>query len=192
MLDVVMLQRFGFALGGTGALLGCVVAVWSAYRYNAERLTRRSLVMMLKLTRPQIRSTKDMLLISGTLILMSMLLIYSYGERSASLDTAKLSLGLMTYALSAAIIPPFIEEMINRGFIQSAFERLQYGVVATVLLSATIFSLSHFPINTDSIPVTFVFGILAGVITIRTRSVWIPFVLHGIWNFAITVLTGLN
>ena len=123
---------------------------------------------------------------------MSMLLIYSYGERSASLDTAKLSLGLMTYALSAAIIPPFIEEMINRGFIQSAFERLQYGVVATVLLSATIFSLSHFPINTDSIPVTFVFGILAGVITIRTRSVWIPFVLHGIWNFAITVLTGLN
>lgn len=191
-LDVVMLQNLGFAVGGMGSLLACVVAVWCAYRYSGERFTCRSLVLMLKLTKPQVRTRKDALLIGCTTVLLGAVLVYGYSDATTSIDVTKLTLGLISYAVSAAIIPPFIEEMIDRGFIQSAFEKLQYGAVATVLLSASIFSLSHFPTNTESVPITFVFGILAGIITVRTRSVWIPFVLHGVWNFVIAMLIGLS
>ncbi len=192
LLDTALLHFFGFAVGGLGALIACVVAVWCAYRYSSEKVSRKSLVAMLKLSRPQLRSAKDVWLVVLTFTVMVCGLVYLIASDGSTFELSRLSGGLLLYAVSAALIPPFLEEMIDRGFIQSAFEKLEYGVVLVVVLSASIFSLSHFPTNPEVIPTAFAFGIAAGIITVRTRSVWIPFYLHAIWNFVIAIAVGIS
>jgi membrane protease YdiL (CAAX protease family) len=95
--------------------------------------------------------------------------------------------GIFLYAISAAIIPPALEELINRGFIQSSLERLRYAQWLVVIVSSLIFSISHYPVNPEAVPVTLVAGILFGIMTIRTKSVMLPFLIHGVWNFIVTL-----
>ncbi|MNR28205.1 CAAX amino terminal protease self- immunity [compost metagenome] len=143
----------------------------------------RSLIYLLRIAKPQLPTIWDMLFICSMLLAVVIVpLLFSSGMFN------NLSASLIFYALSAAIIPPIIEELINRGFIQTSLERLQYSSLLVIAVSSIIFSLSHYPTNPDVIPVTMVAGVVFGLITMRTRSVLVPFVLHGIWNFMITIL----
>lgn len=190
-IDVVMKNTLDLYLGGLGSLFVCIVAVVSAYKYTRTPFTWKSLVTMLRLARPRVTSVWDWVFILGSIAALVGVLMYSWqGEFVA--DMSKMTVGLLLYAVSAALIPPFLEEMVDRGFIQSALEKLGFAMVSTVLFSSAVFSLSHYPANPESIPITFLFGICAGVITIRTKSVWIPFILHGAWNFVAAVLSGVS
>lgn len=184
--DVAMLHLFNFAIGGFGSFLACAVAIVLAFQYTGRKMTPSSLVAMLNLHRPKVTRFSDWILIAGVIVLMTAVLfneIHSGGLKA-------LTVGLLAYALSAAIIPPFIEEMIDRGFIQSALQQLDYGPLIAVSISSIIFSLSHYPVNSDVVGLSLVAGMLFGAITYRTHSVWIPFVLHGLWNFTTALLNA--
>lgn len=179
----MMLRYLGWAIGGTGSLAAAVAAIICMYRVRKEKPSLSSLIRLLRLVKPQLPTVWDKLFVGlmlATVIITPLLL--SKGLES-NIDTA-----LLLYALSAAIVPPALEELIDRGFIQSALERLRYASWLVIAVSSLIFSLSHYPMNPDVVPLTLFAGVLFGIMTIRTKSVLIPFLLHGIWNF-IVVLT---
>jgi len=177
-IDVVTLNLFGFAVGGIGATLAMVVAILIAYRHTGERFSFTSLARMLRLVKPRFPTIWDKLFVA-----IAIVGIVAYLFVVAGADIAMPSAGVLLYALSAAIIPPAIEELANRGFIQTSLERLGYSVWWVVGISTFIFAVSHYPVNPDIIPACFVVGAIFGIVTVRTKSVVIPFLLHGLWNF---------
>ena len=182
LLDIATLQLFGFALGGTGGRLAMITAIILMYRYTGERFSLKSLVRMLRFVKPHFPTVWDKL---ATLILAIGIVVTPFVLFDVSLGG--FDWPILLYAISAAIIPPAVEELADRGFIQTSLERIGYSSWWIVGMSTFIFSISHYPINPDSVVVAAVAGLIFGVLTIRTRSVIIPFLLHGLWNFVATI-----
>lgn len=182
-IDSVVLNRYGWAVGGLGAILAAVIAICCMYRFTKERVSIKSLVNLLRIARPQLPTAWD-----GLLVFIMLLAAVSIPLVVSSGIPKNITTQLFLYALSSAIIPPIIEELLDRGFIQTSLERLRYPSLLVIMVSSVIFSFSHYPINPDIIPVAMIAGLIFGFITLRTKSVLIPFVLHGIWNFMVTIL----
>ena len=178
LVDVAMQQVTGFALGGIGANLAMITAIMLMYRYTGERFSFKSLVRMLRFVKPHFPTVWDKL---ATLILAIGIVVAPFVLFDESLGGFDSS--ILLYAISAAIIPPALEELANRGFIQTSLERMGYSFWWVVGMSTFVFSISHYPVNPDSVVVSAIPGLIFGILTVRTRSVIIPFLLHGLWNF---------
>jgi membrane protease YdiL (CAAX protease family) len=182
-IDGVTLKEYGWAIGGLGAIMAAVTAIYCMYRFTNERVSFSSLIHLLRIVKPQLSTLGDRLFVCITLIAtIAVPLVWSSGLQNSVTPQ------LFFYALSAAIIPPAIEELLNRGFIQTSLERLRYSSPVVIIVSSIIFSLSHYPTNPGVIPLTMVAGLVFGLITMRTKSVVIPLALHAAWNFMITIL----
>lgn len=84
--------------------------------------------------------------------------------------------------LSATLFDPILEEIFFRGILISYGLKLNINKIILLILTATIFSLSH----SGSIELTrFVFGIVSGILFIKTRSIYPGIVLHCINNAGI-------
>ena len=79
--------------------------------------------------------------------------------------------------LVMALLVPVIEEVLHRGFLQSAF--VHKGQTAAILLSATTFTLFHPP---TSYAFVFVMGIVFGLQFWNTRTLWATIVTHTTYN----------
>ena len=180
--DVVTLSLTGFAVGGVGSIAATILAVILMYRRIAERFTIRSLFTLLRITRPRFATKWDIIIVIALFTVTIICNLPSLLSRSLPIDT-----GLLLYAASAAIVPPFFEELADRGFIQTAMERLHYSPWVTVTISTLIFAISHYPVNPEVVPIAIAMGTLFGLVTLRTRSVAIPFVVHGLWNLLATL-----
>jgi len=92
--------------------------------------------------------------------------------------------GLWAILLLMAVAPAIIEELAFRGFILSGLQGLRNRWQA-ILFTSILFGLAHFAIQQAII--TFVIGMILGVIAIHTRSL-IPCILYHATHNAITVL----
>lgn len=184
LIDVATNYLLHFAIGGLGASLAAGAGIILMYRNSHERCNLRSLIRMLRLSWPRFSSPLDALVI----IIVVLLAVATLSTIAASARHPVITPDLVMYALSAALLPPLIEEFLNRGFIQSSLERLQFSPQIVIVSSALIFSLSHIPVNSDVVPLTFVAGLCFGFITMRTKSIVLPFVIHGLWNLSVVML----
>lgn len=183
LLDTVSMRYFGWAIGGLGSVAAAVMAVFYMYRYTQKRISITSLIHLLRLVKPRLPTVWDKIFVIAVLVTAIVVpLVVSSGIRN------DITASIFLYAISAAIIPSAIEELINRGFIQSSLERLRYAQWLVIIVSSLIFSLSHYPVNPEAVPVTLVAGILFGIMTVRTKSVILPFLIHGVWNFIATLV----
>lgn len=183
LLDTVSMRYFGWAIGGLGSVAAAVMAVFYMYRYTQKRISITSLIHLLRLVKPRLPTVWDKIFVIAVLVTAIVVpLVVSSGIRN------DITSSIFLYAISAAIIPSAIEELINRGFIQSSLERLRYAQWLVIIVSSLIFSLSHYPVNPEAVPVTLVAGILFGIMTVRTKSVILPFLIHGVWNFLATLV----
>lgn len=92
--------------------------------------------------------------------------------------------GLWAVLLLMAVAPSIIEELAYRGFILSGLEGLRNRWQA-ILITSILFGLAHFAIQQAII--TFVIGMILGVIAIETRSL-IPCMIYHATHNSITVL----
>ena len=92
--------------------------------------------------------------------------------------------GLWAILLLMAVAPAIIEELAYRGFILSGLEGMRNRWQA-ILISSILFGLAHFAIQQAII--TFVIGMILGVIAIKTRSL-IPGMIYHATHNSITVL----
>lgn len=143
------------------------------------------------------------------------------GFTSAGLSASQV-LGRIALALVAAIIVPFLEETLFRGFIQGELTN-RLGWRVGWILGALIFLLAHFikvPVELDHEPVhlwsgvtalgaafsslaqgnflsgrglnLFLIGLILGGIVLRSETLWLNAGLHSGWIFILLLFTGLT
>lgn len=81
--------------------------------------------------------------------------------------------------LSIALFAPVIEEIIFRGYLQTALKE-RVGVWKAIIISALIFAVAHFDL--DTMPLLFAIGVALGFVFHRTKSLYPAMILHGTNN----------
>ncbi len=78
---------------------------------------------------------------------------------------------------------PFLEETFFRGYLQAGLEA-RLGPLLAIVLQALLFALhpTHAGQGPGAFPSILTFGLLAGVLYWRTRSIWILYGAHGVAN----------
>lgn len=86
--------------------------------------------------------------------------------------------------LVAVLVAPFTEEIVFRGFLQTAIRRSgviqsRWGIILSV---AALFALVHGNVAYQALPGLFVLGIGLGYVYERTGSLWTSIIIHAIFN----------
>ena len=97
-------------------------------------------------------------------------------------EASDTSLALL--AFSVAILTPFAEELLFRGFILGMLLK-RYSAPQSIVISSLIFAIAHEPIARV---LAFGGGLLYGWVRVRTGSILPGMVAHAIWNGFITVV----
>ena len=84
---------------------------------------------------------------------------------------------LLLGILVMAVLVPFIEEIINRGLIQSSLMR--QNRLFAIIVSAFLFAVYH---PFAGIPFVFVFGVVFGIQFANTRTLWATVITHATYN----------
>lgn len=86
--------------------------------------------------------------------------------------------GFMLTFISTAIVPPLVEEFACRGIILGVLRK--FGDGFAVFVSALLFGIMHG--NFRQIPFAFLVGLVLGLVTVKTNSIWPAVVIHAINN----------
>lgn len=86
--------------------------------------------------------------------------------------------------VTVCLLAPVVEEMLFRGIILRSFLH-QYPSRPAIAGSAFIFGLAH--LNLYQFVTAFLFGLVAGWLYERSRSLWPPILLHAACNFTSVV-----
>ena len=97
-------------------------------------------------------------------------------------DASDTSLALL--AFSVAILTPFAEELLFRGFILGMLLK-RYSDTQSIVISSLIFAIAHEPI---AMVLAFGGGLLYGWVRVRTGSILPGMIAHAIWNGFITAV----
>ncbi len=84
----------------------------------------------------------------------------------------------VAFFLVVAIVAPVVEELIYRGLGYALLA--PYGLWAAIVVTGVLFGASHGLLV--ALPILAVFGVVVGVLRMRTDSVYPPMVLHGFFN----------
>lgn len=129
-------------------------------------------------------------------ILLACLIAMIFGGLSFQINqTADFSAKLNTLGISFAIfvIGAANEEMIFRGYLLQTFSRAGLAWLA-ILLTSAFFASAHLQNpNASPIPIinTALAGIWFGVAYLKTRTLWLPFGLHFVWNWVQGAFLGI-
>lgn len=97
-------------------------------------------------------------------------------------DASETSIAIL--AITVAIITPFTEELLFRGFILGMLMR-RYSDTQAIVISSLIFAIAHEPI---AMALAFGGGLLYGWARVRTGSILPGMIAHAIWNGFITIV----
>ncbi len=83
------------------------------------------------------------------------------------------------FFFTAVVMAPFFEEMMFRGFLLASLTRY-CSVNVAILLSSFLFAIAHLNLS-EVLPLAGL-GMILGIVYTRTRNLWVPMLLHGLWN----------
>ncbi len=92
---------------------------------------------------------------------------------------------VVVFAGTAVIVAPIVEETFYRGFALGGLNRV-WWLIPSILLSAALFSAAH--LNLGVLIPFMIFGVILGVVYLRTRHLTAPALAHAGWNLGVTVL----
>lgn len=130
------------------------------------------------------------LIISSILLSYIMEWLFDIGTNNSktnSLQTRLTTINIIIAFVSAAIISPIYEETFYRGFLYRWF-RSKYGLLAGMLISSFIFMIVHIP-TFNSLPYTFLSGLVFAWTYEKTQSIYPPMIIHGTFNGLAVLLT---
>ncbi|SDK46604.1 CPBP family intramembrane glutamic endopeptidase [Sediminibacillus albus] len=132
-----------------------------------------------------------MLIISAILLSYLIEWLFTIGtdnSKTESLQTRLTTINIIIAFVSAAIISPIYEEIFYRGFLYRWF-RSKYGLFPGILISSFIFMLVHIP-TFNSLPYTFISGIIFAWTYEKTQSIYPAMIIHGTFNGLSILLTA--
>lgn len=89
--------------------------------------------------------------------------------------------GLMIFLL--VVFAPLVEEFVFRGILLQRWAT-KWGIRAGVIASSVVFGLLHF---SNPVGLT-LFGLVMALLYVRTQSLWVPIVCHGLNNLTVVML----
>ena len=98
-------------------------------------------------------------------------------------------LSFVVTLLFVGILVPFSEELFFRGAIYT-WLRERMLMWPAVLISSALFGLGHFD-SLGVVAASFVMGVVNAVVFEKTRSIWVPFVIHAANNSLAVILVYL-
>lgn len=99
-------------------------------------------------------------------------------------------LGSLVVGLVLGIVPPIVEEIIFRGYIQRRLLQ-RWSPVAAIGMTTFLFAILHFD-SLQHIVAVIPLGLVTGVLAYRTKSVKPGMIVHAIHNFAAVGYTTLT
>jgi membrane protease YdiL (CAAX protease family) len=93
--------------------------------------------------------------------------------------------GTITRIITYLIIAPIFEEIIFRKYIFTELLK-KHTILFSIIISSVYFSLFHIPSYNSLIP-TFIFGIIACIIYIKTKNIIYPIILHLLNNLIVLI-----
>ena len=115
------------------------------------------------------------------------------GEGSSDLALYSVEVWPVLVWISFVIFAPLYEEIWIRGFLLEGFARSKIGAVGAIALTSLFWAVQHVQYSMFQVGMIFVFGIVLGIVRLRTKSLWAPISLHIINNLiAMIELTMLN
>lgn len=95
--------------------------------------------------------------------------------------------------IGIVIIAPVFEEMLFRGFLFSGIQQSHLGSGPAILFNSAAWAMIHTQYGFFDILSIFVLGIIFSVARIASGSLWVPILLHGMFNlFAILEMALLS
>jgi membrane protease YdiL (CAAX protease family) len=90
-------------------------------------------------------------------------------------------------ALAIVVVLPLAEEVLFRGFLFTGVLHSRLGPVGAVVLTALLWSLMHVQYDAYGIGTIFVSGLLLGYARLKTGSLYVTILLHGLMNLLATI-----
>ena len=133
------------------------------------------------------------LFLGALMIALPALVCYLTGCVSFSFDASVSPLVIVLFFV-AFILQGMGEEVLFRGYLMTSLAR-RHNVWVAIIVSAIMFSIFHIPNSNFSIIAfinIFLFGIFAGVFTLKRGNIWAVSALHTAWNFLQGNIFGIS
>lgn len=89
---------------------------------------------------------------------------------------------LLLFAFSTIVVAPLMEEALFRGFLFAGWSRSALGVAGTIMVTSALWAVLHVQYGIHEFAALFSFGIVLGYARYRTKSLWVPILMHGFFN----------
>jgi uncharacterized protein len=100
-------------------------------------------------------------------------------------DTAGNAMPFLWLALIVAA--PFSEEFVFRGFLFTGLKHSRLGGLGAVIITSLLWAAIHLQYDLYGIATIFVGGIFLGWVRLKTDSIWLCIILHGMMNLIATL-----
>lgn len=123
-----------------------------------------------------------LILIAGAFALVSLLFPHFNANQTQVNDFTQPNgtQALRLSFLALVVIPPFIEEIIFRGFIFPALTK-RWGIIGGAILTSILFAIAHWQLNVSVY--TLILSLLLCFMYYKLRSIWPGIFLHMINNY---------
>ncbi|MBU6465017.1 MAG: CPBP family intramembrane metalloprotease [Bradyrhizobium sp.] len=91
--------------------------------------------------------------------------------------------------LAFAVVAPFTEELLARGFLYRGWSESFLRVPGAIVLSSLVWTAMHVQYDLFFLGEVFSIGIVLGYIRYRSQSIWLTTLLHGLNNLAALIQT---
>lgn len=91
--------------------------------------------------------------------------------------------GALIGLITASILAPIAEELLFRGVLLTRMKS-RMGVVAAIVVSSLLFGMTHLSL---AILRSAIFGACMCILYLKTKNIWVPIVLHMVYNFLLTI-----
>ena len=89
--------------------------------------------------------------------------------------------------LAVVVGAPLSEEIVCRGFLLKGLQNSWCGTVGAVMLSSLAWSVLHIAYGPYETSTIFVLGLVLGAARVNSKSIYVPIMMHAIWNLAATI-----
>lgn len=111
-------------------------------------------------------------------------------EYTEMIDSSGISEYSLLWVVATLILPPIVEEVIFRGLILQYLGKAGASFIVANLIQAVLFGIFH--MNLVQGIYTALLGFLLGYLAYRYDSIFVPMILHAIFNLFGTVLVDLE
>jgi len=103
---------------------------------------------------------------------------------------SELSKWLLVFGV--AFMAPILEEVIFRGYLLKGFAHSFLGVYGAIVLTSAIWAVIHFQYEMVYLVMIFFIGLVLGYARFKANSIYIPIMMHIVFNFAAAIELYVN